>query len=153
MSPEFGAHFRDLNMHGFKQVFYFGEFEYVSSDTIVQQFIPEIEENGEASLIFFGGEYSHSMIKMVKAGDFRAHPIWGAVIKRYIPSEAEIDVALQSLEVVGHSTEYARIDLIPTGSEPFVIEVELVDPNLFFDHLPETGKKFADHIENYLNNP
>lgn len=62
-------------MHGFKQVFYFGEFEYVSSDTIVQQFIPEIEENGEASLIFFGGEYSHSMIKMVKAGDFRAHPI------------------------------------------------------------------------------
>jgi hypothetical protein len=104
-------------------------------------------------LIFFGGEYSHSMIKKVKAGDFRAHPIWGAEIQRYFPSEAEIEVGVKSLEVVGHPTEFARIDMIPTDSDPLVIEVELVDPNLFFDHLPETVESFADHIEQYLKNP
>lgn len=43
--------------------------------------------------------------------------------------------------------------MIPTGSDPLVIEVELIDPNLFFDHLPETVGSFADHIENFLNNP
>jgi glutathione synthase/RimK-type ligase-like ATP-grasp enzyme len=152
-STDLEAHFRNLNRNGFKQVFNFGELEFIPCDTLVQPFIPEIIMNGEASLIFFGGKYSHSMIKKVKTGDFRAHPIWGAEVYRYYPSEEEIDVALQSLEVVGHSTEYARIDMIPTSSDPLIIEVELIDPNLFFDHLPETVKSFADHIENFIKKP
>ncbi|MBC8224171.1 hypothetical protein H8E65_06250 [Candidatus Bathyarchaeota archaeon] len=58
-----------------------------------------------------------------------------------------------SLEAVGHPIEYARIDMIPTDSNPLVIEVELIDPNLFFDHLPETVESFADHIEYSLKSP
>jgi len=152
-SSDLETHFRNLNKHGFKQVYYFGEYAYVPSDTLVQPFIPEIIMNGEASLIFFGGEYSHSMIKKVKTGDFRAHPIWGAEVHRYHPSDEEIEVANMSLEAVGQPIEYARLDMIPTDSSPLVIEVELIDPNLFFDHLPETVKSFADHIEYSLKSP
>ena len=152
-SSDLEAHFRNLNKHGFKQVFNFGELEFIPCDTLVQPFIPEIMKNGEASLIFFGGKYSHSMLKKVKTGDFRAHPLWGAEVGRYHPSEREIEVAFQSLEVVEHPIEYARIDMIPTDSDPLVIEVELLDPNLFFDHLPETVGSFADHIEHFLKNP
>lgn len=152
-SPGLETHFRNLNKHGFKQVYSFGEYEFIPCDTLVQPYIPEIIEYGEASLIFFGGRYSHSMIKKVKRGDFRAHPIFGAEVREHDPSDEEIRVGVHCLDAVGYPTEYARIDMIPTESMPLVIEVELIDPNLFFDHLPETIESFADHIENFLNNP
>jgi len=41
--------------------------------------------------------------------------------------------------------------MIPTDSTPLIIEVELLDPNLFFNYLPETVESFANHISNYLN--
>ena len=80
----------------------------------------------------------------------RAHPIWGAEIQRYSPSDVEIDVAIRSLKVVGYPTEFARIDMIPIESGPLIIEIELIDPFLFFDHLPDTVESYADHIENFL---
>lgn len=150
-SADLETHFRNLNKYGFTQEYYFGEYPFVPSDTIIQPYLHEIEKNGEASLIFFGGEYSHSMIKKVKVGDFRAHPIWGATVQKYSPSEEEIAVSIRSLKVAGYPVEYARIDMIPTDSGPMIIEVELIDPNMFFDHLPETVDSFADHIEHYLN--
>lgn len=149
-SPDLEAHFRNLNKHGYKQVFSFGEMDFIPCDTLVQPYLTEITVVGEASLIFFGGEYSHSVLKKVKAGDYRAHPIWGAEIKRYSPSDEEIDVAFRTLKVVGHPTEFARIDMIPTESGPLIIEMELIDPFLFFDHLPDTVESYADHIENFL---
>jgi hypothetical protein len=43
-------------------------------------------------------------------------------------------------------TEYARIDMVNTSKSPLVIEVELIEPFLFFDMFPETAEVFADHI-------
>ncbi len=87
----------------------------------------------------------------MRTSDFRAHSIWGAEVNVYRPSEEEITVGLSCLEVVGHPIEYARIDFIPTNTGPKIIEVELIDPAFFFDHVPETAKSFANHIENFLN--
>jgi glutathione synthase/RimK-type ligase-like ATP-grasp enzyme len=150
-SPDFETHLWNLNKHGFVQVFIFGNLEFIPSDTLIQQFIPEIKENGESSLIFFGSKYSHSMIKKAKVDDFRAHPIWGATIERYNPTESEIDICLEILNMLEHPIEYARFDMIPIEEQPLIIEVELIDPNLFFDQLPETVESFANHIELYLN--
>ncbi|TFH14245.1 hypothetical protein E4H04_10570 [Candidatus Bathyarchaeota archaeon] len=150
-SPDLEEHFRNLNKNGFKQKFPFGEFDYSPCDTIVQQYAPEITQYGEISLIFFGGEYSHCVSKMVKTGDYRAHPIWGAKVELYDPSEREIQVAVDSLRVVGFPTEFARIDMIPSKPEPMLIEVELIDPFLFFEHVPETANTYADHIKQCLN--
>ncbi|MCW4048099.1 MAG: hypothetical protein NWE89_00030 [Candidatus Bathyarchaeota archaeon] len=152
-SPDLETHFWNLNRDGYHQVFSFGEFDFIPCDTLVQPYLPEITEVGEASLIYFGGEFSHSVIKKVKSGDFRAHPIWGAEVLRYIASEEEVEIGYSALRVVGHPTEYARLDMIPTRDGPIVIEIELIDPFMFFDHLPETVESYVDHIENFLNNP
>jgi glutathione synthase/RimK-type ligase-like ATP-grasp enzyme len=151
-SSDFEEHLRNLNKHGFKQEFPFGEYEFLPCDTLIQQYVPEISKNGEISLIFFSGEYSHCVSKMVKTGDYRAHPIWGAEVQLYDPSEREIEVASDSLKVMGHPTEFARIDIIPAEPDPLLIEVELIDPFLFFDHVPETAEVFTDHIQKFLNN-
>ena len=47
-------------------------------------------------------------------------------------------------------TEYARIDLVNTGGGPLIIEVELIEPFLFFDMFTETAEAFAGHIKNSL---
>ena len=152
-SPDLETHFRNLNKHGFSEAFSFGEFDFLPCDTLVQPYIPEVTENGEISLIFFGGEYSHGVIKKPLIGDFRAHPIWGAEVQMHSPSAREVEVAYRSLEVVGCPIEFARIDMIPTESDPMIIEVELIDPFLFFDHIPETAESYADHIEKFIKKP
>lgn len=149
-SPDLEHHFRNLNQKGYSQIFPFGEVSYDPCDILIQPFLTEITEVGEASLIFFGGEFSHSVIKKPRTGDFRAHPLWGAEVQRYNASEEEREVGYGALDVVGYPTEYARIDMIMTRSGPLIIEVELIDPFLFFDHFPDTVDTFTHHIENFL---
>ena len=151
-SHDLEPHLLSLNRHGF----YFdypglGRLDFGPSDTLVQPYLPEIKQKGEASLIYYGEEFSHSVIKKVKQGDYRAHPDYGAEVLLYTPSEEEIEVGHQVLEAVGSPTEFARLDLIPSDDGPVVIELELIDPMMFFNHQPETAENYADHIEDYLN--
>jgi hypothetical protein len=76
-----------------------------------------------------------------------------AEVQRYSPTAREVEVGYKSLKVVSHPIEFARIDMIPTETDPMLIEIELIDPFLFFDHFPETAESYADHIQNFLNNP
>ena len=42
---------------------------------------------------------------------------------------------------------YARIDMIPgPDGEPRIMELELIEPSLFFDHSPESLDRFAGAI-------
>ena len=90
------------------------------------------------------------MIKKVKSGDFRAHPLWGANVEAYEASALERHVADAVLDVVGESIEYARIDMLMTKDGPVIIEVELIDPWLFFDLFPNTVETYVSHIANYV---
>ena len=87
----------------------------------------------------------------MKQGDIRAHPIWGAEVLKHVSSDEEIEVGYKALQASGYDTEFARLDMIPTENGPIVIEVELIDPVMFFDIHPKTAEAYADHIENFLN--
>ena len=151
VTPDVEAHFRGLNRDGYVQVAPDGmEYKCPPCDTIVQEFQPEIETAGESSLIFFGGKYSHAVIKKPMGGDFRAHPMWGASMLKYNAPMDERHVAEDALGVVGEPTDYARIDILRSRKGPLIIEVELIEPMLFFDFFPETVNVFADHIEKAL---
>lgn len=119
-----------------------------SSDAIIQPFIPEIR-NGEVSMLYFGGEYSHAVIKNAPKDDFRAHPIWGATVERYNPSYEVKEMCDNMLRRI-ESVEYARVDLVNTPDGPLLIELELIEPFMFFDLFPETAETYAEHIEIFL---
>jgi len=145
-------HFRKINKTGFTQsIPNIREFNLSPTDTLVQEYQPEIVTAGEVSIIYFGGEYSHAVFKKVKSGDFRAHPVWGASVEPYKASRGEIDVADRALEVVGDFIHFARVDLLNTIYGPVIIELELIEPWLFFDHFPETVNSYADHIASFFN--
>ena len=66
-----------------------------------------------------------------------------------MPSEDELKVGDKVLSVMD-PTDYARIDMVNTARGPLIIEVELIEPFLFFDMFSETAEVFADHIKNSL---
>jgi len=114
-------------------------------DAIIQPYLPEIM-NGEVSVFYYGNQYSHAVLKKASQNDFRAHPIWGASVERHTPSIAEYDVCDAIFDAIG-MTEYVRIDLVNTSNGPLIIEVELIEPFMFFDVHPEAADTFADYIK------
>lgn len=111
---------------------------------MVQPYLPEIERSGEVSLIFFGGAYSHAISKRPRPGDFRVQPEFDGVIAAHRPEPDEHEAAARILAAVEEPLLYARIDLVrgPEG-DPMLIELELIEPDLYLGHDEAAGGRFA----------
>lgn len=115
-----------------------------ANDVMIQPFVPSVERRGELSLIFVDGELSHAVRKTPRVGDFRVQPMWGGSVAEAQPDARHLDAAQRALATLDSRLLYARVDLVdgPDG-EPWVIELELVDPNLFFGEAPWAAERFA----------
>ena len=118
---------------------------------LAQPFVDSVVSFGEISLIFFAGEYSHSVLKSPRAGDFRVQEEHGGIIRPYEPDERIIKFARQCLRAVPEPTLYARVDvvLLPDHS-PAIMELEIIEPSLYLSYDAESPIRFADAIENLL---
>jgi glutathione synthase/RimK-type ligase-like ATP-grasp enzyme len=114
-------------------------------DAMVQPFLPSLEERGELSLIYVGGELTHTVRKRPAAGDFRVQSIWGGTTAREEPTLAERELAEATMEEFKEAPLYARVDLVegPTR-DPCLIELELIEPNLFLTQHPPAAEALAD---------
>lgn len=110
---------------------------------LVQQFVKEVASHGELSLMFFGGEYSHAAIKRPKAGDFRVQTDFGGSSELVEPSQSAIGFARNVLNATPYPWTYARVDLVETETGPLLMELELIEPHLFFDTTPAAAEILA----------
>ncbi|HEY5723758.1 MAG TPA: hypothetical protein VIT45_15710 [Allosphingosinicella sp.] len=118
---------------------------------IVQPYLPAIETDGELSLIFFGGEYSHSVRKVPQPGDFRVQPEYDGIISACVPEADEMEAARTILEAVEEDLLYARIDLARgLDGGPVLIELELIEPDLYLGYDPAKGAGFAEAVARCL---
>jgi glutathione synthase/RimK-type ligase-like ATP-grasp enzyme len=101
-------------------------------DALVQPFEPSIS-SGEVSLIYFGGEYSHAVRKTPAAGDFRVQVFHGGVNTAHLASDEELAVGAIALTAVDGDPTYARVDLVATERGPVLMELELIEPQLFLE--------------------
>jgi glutathione synthase/RimK-type ligase-like ATP-grasp enzyme len=114
---------------------------------MIQPYLPEIERTGELSLIYFGGRFSHAIRKLPKAGDFRVQPEYDGIIASCAPSPPEIEAVERILRTVDESLLYARIDLVRgLDGEPQLIELELIEPDLYLGFDPAGGAGFAEAV-------
>lgn len=111
-------------------------------DFIVQPFLSEIEENGEWSFLFFGGKFSHALMKKAKAGDFRVQHVFGGTIHPQQPPKHLIVTAQAYVDHFAKSCLYARVDGVIVDERFLLMELELIEPYLFL----ETN---LDSLENY----
>lgn len=105
---------------------------------MVQPYMPRIDETGERALVYVGGRFLHAIQKGAVLAPGTAyddekmpHPD----LRPWQPTAAELALAEQALAAVPGTPEllYARVDLVdgPEGDGPCVMELELVEPNLF----------------------
>ena len=113
----------------------------IDQDVLVQPFIESVRY-GERSLIFFGGTYSHAIRKMPADGDFRVQVNHGGSNTRHIATSIEIAAAERALAAVPgvDGLAYARVDLVGSVHEPLVMELELIEPELFLPMAPGLGR-------------
>lgn len=117
------------------------------ADVVMQKLVPEIRTNGEISLMFFGGAFSHAVSKRPKAGEFRVQERLGGIIVRTDPPRALIDDARDLLETWAPGCLYARVDVVKTGERFVLMEVELAEPSLYLEHDPPSALAFARAIQ------
>jgi glutathione synthase/RimK-type ligase-like ATP-grasp enzyme len=110
---------------------------------LVQPFLPGVTGEGETSLVFVGGAFSHAARKRPAEGDFRVHDDFDGTIEGVAPSAAQLDVARRALAAVGETLLYARVDLVPGPDGPVVMELELVEPDLYLATAPGAADRLA----------
>ena len=111
---------------------------------MIQPYLPSIEREGELSLIYLGGDYSHAVTKVPKSGDFRVQPEHGGILSPHDPSENEKAAAARVLAGVGEDLLYARIDLARDQDGRLVLmEIELIEPDLYLGYDEEAPRRFA----------
>ncbi len=116
-----------------------------AAGAMVQAFVPEVTQ-GEWSLVYVGGTYSHSVRKVPKAGEFRVQRDFGGTVERGTPSSAARALARASLAASPSAAVYARVDILETAAGPQLMELELIEPELFLSHYPESAGPLADAL-------
>jgi glutathione synthase/RimK-type ligase-like ATP-grasp enzyme len=116
-------------------------------DAMVQPFLLSLEEEGESSLIFIAGELSHAVRKRPAPGDFRVQSIWGGTVAPAEPEATQVELAKQALDQLDEIPLYARVDLVSDlNDQPALIELELIEPNLYLVTHPRGGARLADAV-------
>jgi len=119
-------------------------------DYIVQDFVPEIASDGEWSLLFFDGEFSHAILKRAATGDFRVQSQFGGSIEQLEPGAEILASARRALSAVdalgfeGHA--YARVDGVVIDGKFRLMELEMIEPALFFAKRPDAAERFASKL-------
>lgn len=117
---------------------------------MMQPFERGIVEEGEFSMIYFNGTYSHGIRKVPKAGDFRVQEEHGSKIIPITPEPALLAAADAAIAAIGQRLLYARADLVRSGDVFRVMELELVEPSIYLRTNAEAPKRFADAIASHL---
>lgn len=113
---------------------------------MMQAFEQAIVSEGEFSLIYLGGAYSHAILKVPKAGDFRVQEEHGSDLRTVTPEPALRATSDAAIAAVGERLLYGRADLVRHGREFRVMELELVEPALYLRMDPGAPARFADAI-------
>jgi hypothetical protein len=116
------------------------------SGVLIQKFVDEIQVKGEWSFIFFGGKYSHAVLKLPKNGDFRVQEEHGGFSEARTPDQTLIKQAQRIVESVDKPLLYARVDAVEMNGKLTLMELELIEPVLFLAHDPLAPRRFAEAI-------
>ena len=113
--------------------------------------LPNIVAEGEFSLFFFNGKYSHTINKSPKTDDFRVQEEHGGLITEVEPDEKLRDAAQNALDKIGEPLLYARVDLVRDEQDEFALmELELIEPALYLRMSDRAPERFAAAIETLL---
>ena len=122
---------------------------------IVQAFVPEVARDGEWSLLFFDGEFSHAVLKRASSGEFRVQSQFGGSVDPLEPDAQMLASARQVLGAVAAlgfaDHAYARVDGVVVDGRFRLMELEMIEPALFLSQRPDAAGRFARQLRTRLD--
>ena len=114
-------------------------------DALVQPFLHEVEHYGERSCIWVDGELTHAVRKQARWAEQKE----GVRPARMAPSEEAL--ALAAIRAAPSGLLYARVDMVPgPGGAPVLLELELIEPSLYFNLSPTALTRFVEALKDRL---
>ncbi|MFN8017241.1 MAG: hypothetical protein U0P45_03865 [Acidimicrobiales bacterium] len=117
-------------------------------DVLVQPFLPEIERGGELSIVAAAGEVTHVVRKQPQPGEWRIQSDYGGTAALVAPDDHHRATARRVLAAVPapDAPPYARVDVVEVDGELLLMEVELIEPELWLSLVPEAADALAEAI-------
>lgn len=122
---------------------------------MIQPFLSEIMSEGEISLLYYGGEFSHAVIKKPGSGDFRVQEKYGGSFHAFQAFEAMVTHGKAVLGKLPFKNTplYARVDLISSGGKLLLGELEMLEPALYFKFDEEAPRRFLQSFLKIHSHP
>lgn len=118
-----------------------------AGDVLIQPFVPEIETDGELSFVFLGGALSHVVRKRPAPGDYRVQGEFGGAAERVDVAPPLLDAARRVVAAIPGPWLYARVDAVERGDALELMELELIEPELFLGKDPGAPDRMAEALE------
>jgi hypothetical protein len=128
---------------------------FAARPLLAQPLATAVLDEGEYSLGYFAGALSHAVRKVPKAGDFRVQEEHGGAVRRVDPEPALRAAGEAVMAALAAPPLYARADLVrANGGDGFwLMELEVVEPSLYFRLEPAAPERFAAAVDARLREP
>ena len=110
---------------------------------LIQPLVESVRTDGELGFVFVDGSLTHVLHKMPASGEYRTHGIYGGSLTLIEPSDDDRREAEAIMEKLPFRPLYARLDLVRVDGRLAVMELELVEPMLYFDLAPHAAERLA----------
>jgi hypothetical protein len=116
----------------------------IDGDVIMQPYLRSVEDLGERSLVFVDGELTHAVRRPAAHAPGGEHE---ELLELVLLTEEERSVARSALQALGEPALYARVDLVRDDlGLARLLELELIEPALFFGLAPHAAERMARAI-------
>ncbi|WP_055481662.1 ATP-grasp domain-containing protein [Sphaerimonospora mesophila] len=116
---------------------------------MVQPYLKSVEHEGELSLLYFGGQFSHAVRRHPMLSDTEVTAAGRATLRD--PDDDQFALAERVLAEVPPDLLYARVDVARTPEgEPVLMELELTEPYLFLRYELAAPDMFAQVLADLL---
>jgi glutathione synthase/RimK-type ligase-like ATP-grasp enzyme len=114
-----------------------------AEDVMVQPYLPEIEQSGERALIYFGGRFSHAVRKepALAGGEYSSQEVTPVE-----PDPRERSLAEHVLAHIPERLLYARVDVVLHEDVAHVMELEVIEPQLYFADAPGSARRMTEAL-------
>lgn len=118
---------------------------------MIQPFMAGIADEGELSLIFFDGEFSHAVRKTPASADYRVQSVFDGKEHPFAPTQGDLASAQAVIDALPAPALYARVDLVRGADGVLaVMECELVEPYLYPLFDASEGRNLAMAVDRWL---
>jgi glutathione synthase/RimK-type ligase-like ATP-grasp enzyme len=113
--------------------------------------VDSVRTEGEASVFVLDGQVVSQAQKVPVAGEIRVHERYGGTTVAVPVSDDAADLARRTVEVasslLGERLDYARVDQMRLADGTLAVsELEITEPGLYLEVLPENAGAFADLV-------